>query len=113
MDGFFNNQKGTKIKKIVLNSIKGSSASFKLVDFKVEIVSVPVQVVYLENDYHKVGIDLLWGGAINYIKDKTSKDGQLDYLLNRADTGRLVQQSYYGTMDPPYVKGELMGNEWP
>ncbi len=113
VDGFFNNQKGTKIKKIVLNSIKGSSASFKLVDFKVEIVSVPVQVVYLENDYHKVGIDLLWGGAINYIKDKTSKDGQLDNLLNRADTGRLVQQSYYGTMDPPYVKGEFMGNEWP
>jgi hypothetical protein len=113
VDGFFNNQKGAKIKKIALNSIKGSSANFKLVDFKVDIVSVPATVVYLENDYHQVGIDLLWGGAINYIKDKTNKDGSLDNLLNRADTGRLVQQSYYGTMNPPYVKGEFMGNDWP
>jgi hypothetical protein len=92
VDGFFNNQKGAKIKKIALNSIKGSSANFKLVDFKADIVSVPATVVYLENDYHKVGIDLLWGGAINYIKDKTNKDGSLDNLLNRADKAEEYRQ---------------------
>jgi len=33
-------------------------------------------------------------------------------ILNNFDTGRLIQQSYYGTGDPPYVRGEFMGNSW-
>jgi len=69
--------------------------------------------VYIESDRYKVGSYLRWGGGLSYIEDKRLALSEYRNLLNHADTGRLVQQSYYGTSQPPYVKGEFMGNPWP
>ena len=76
----------------------------------------------------------MWGGALSYLEDLDSNvqavsvDGQIKVdsnaserynaesvndnvnLINRNDTGRLVQQSYYGTLD--YDHGVYMENDW-
>lgn len=64
-----------------------------------------------ENEYYRVGVEIAWGGGLTLIIDKNAPEG-LQNLLNRYDTGRLVQQSYYGTNQPPFVCGEFMGNVW-
>lgn len=91
-------------------------------------------MVYLDGANHKIGIDLDWGGALTYLEDKTNsvmssvrkygtKTTEVDFksnvstssliyntssnvnLINAHDTGRLVQQSYYGTGSYPYEPG--------
>ena len=77
--------------------------------------TVPVlaeKTYYFENDRYRVGVELCWGGGLSYLMDKKCPVEGLENLLNCHDTGRLVQQSYYGTSDPPYVCGEFMGNRW-
>lgn len=82
-------------------------------DITVEAAKVPGGGTYfIENDILKVGVELVWGGGLSYYEDKRCTVDGLHNMLNHADTGRLVQQSYYGTGEPPYMKGEFMGNPW-
>ena len=68
---------------------------------------------YLENDRFKVGIRLMWGGGINYIEDKTESVDGLTNLVNQYDTGRLIQQSYYGTgANGEYTPGSFNNATW-
>ncbi len=98
-------------------------------------------MVYLSDTNYKIGIDLDWGGALTYLEDKTNsvmssvkkfgtKVTEVDFkskvgtsswtyntssnvnLINANDTGRLVQQSYYGTSSPPYEMGDYNGTPW-
>ncbi len=91
-------------------------------------------MVYLSDSNYKIGIDLDWGGALTYMEDLTNtvyssvkkygtKTTEVDFkskvgtsswsyntssnvnLINAHDTGRLVQQSYYGTGSYPYEPG--------
>ncbi len=91
-------------------------------------------MVYLSDTNYKIGIDLDWGGALTYMEDLTNtvmssvkkygtKTTEVDFkskvgtsswtyntssnvnLINAHDTGRLVQQSYYGTGSYPYEPG--------
>ncbi len=91
-------------------------------------------MVYLSDSNYKIGIDLDWGGALTYLEDLTNsvmssvkkygtKTTEVDFkskvgtsswtyntssnvnLINAHDTGRLVQQSYYGTGSYPYEPG--------
>lgn len=41
----------------------------------------------------RIGADLLWGGAIDFL---SLDDEEQRNVVNRHDTGRLIQQSYYG-----------------
>ena len=66
---------------------------------------------FIENKKYRVGVEHAWGGGLSYIADKHSPDG-VENILNRHDTGRLVQQSYYGIKDAPFVQGHFMGNPW-
>ena len=75
------------------------------VSLTVEAVSFEVYPVYnntadntyyLENNRYKLGIRMNWGGGINYIEDNESKLPEVKNIINQFDTGRLIQQSYYG-----------------
>lgn len=72
-----------------------------------EHLSGNVQAVRLGDDVF-VGENALarYGGKL--ITDEVN-------LINRCDTGRLVQQSYYGTrgVNDGYIQGEFMGHPWP
>ncbi|MBQ8401473.1 MAG: hypothetical protein IJX14_06040, partial [Clostridia bacterium] len=70
-------------------------------------------VYYLENDRYRLGIHLRWGGAISCIEDKACPLQGVRNLINEADTGRLVQQSWYGTGDPAiYDDAEFNNSGW-
>ena len=78
-----------------------------------EIELINKNTYYLENDRFKVGINLAWGGGINYVEDKTKKVKGVTNLVNSHDTGRLIQQSYYGTAgNDEYQPGTFMNNRW-
>lgn len=102
------------------------------------IPSDPTQ--YYQNDEYKVGISLDYGGVVSYIEDldddvsaavynENGKDiTRVDYtsklpagatatsnsvnLINTNDRGRYLQQSYYGTDQPPYEMGDYNGIPW-
>ncbi len=102
------------------------------------IPSDPTQ--YYQNGEYKVGISLDYGGVVSYIEDldddvsaavynENGKDiTRVDYtsklpsgakatsnsvnLINTNDRGRYLQQSYYGTDQPPYEMGDYNGIPW-
>ena len=49
----------------------------------------------IENDHLRIGVDLASGGAISYFSQKHPERN----LVNHHDTGRFIQQSYYGDRD--------------
>lgn len=95
----------------------------------------PAGFRYLENENLKFGINLSWGGGICFLSYRKEPVQQVEVngevqvgvryselpgaeiiydkdvnLLNHHDVGRLVQQSYYGSILPPYEPGEYLGN---
>ncbi len=127
-------KKGNKITSITFETLTKGKENIKIYGFSVFNREIPSQEIYIQNGTHKLGIDLLWGGALSYLEDLDSNvqavsvDGKIKVdsnaserynaesvnnnvnLINRNDTGRLVQQSYYGTLD--YDHGVYMENDW-
>jgi hypothetical protein len=98
---------------LALRTIAHEQGRFSLISLDTDVAEVPAaETYYLENQRYRVGIELCWGGGLSCLIDKKCPVEGLGNLLNRFDTGRLVQQSYYGTSEPPYICGEFMGNRW-
>lgn len=102
----------TSIQIEVLGSL--GISKFALYDVTTEKVdTISSNVTYLVNQRYVLGINVLWGGGISYIMDKEDNNVNIGNLINCADAGRLVQQSYYGTNNPSeYTLGEFHGNAW-
>ena len=111
---FVNNQKANTLHRLTFASCDGSTAKFRINDVSTETVSsIDHDVHYLENNRYKVGINLKWGGGISYIEDKKNSQSGLSNLINSHDTGRLIQQSYYGTKgNEAYEPGESFYQKW-
>lgn len=137
IDGFLSKKKAHMIMKIEFVALDKNDAQFSLNGisfFNREVIDTEI---YIENDEHKLGVNLNWGGALSYLEDKNSaveavivggktkvdSDASGRYsaravsknvnLINANDTGRLVQQSYYGTGDCEQYQGEYYGeNKW-
>jgi hypothetical protein len=62
---------------------------------------------YLDNGVVKVGVDLSKGGSITYL----SLSGTSDNIINNADLGRQIQQSYYSGPQP-YNPSNNMNPNW-
>lgn len=132
-----NGTKANAICSISFEPLDKESAALKINGISLFNREVPDEYVYIQTDTYKIGVNLLWGGALSYMEDLNSnveaveKGGRIFVdtdagkrynapvvnsnvnLINRADTGRLVQQSYYGSFDGQgYEKGEYMGNIW-
>ena len=92
--------------------IAGATCVLSLTDFICAVQEVPGdRTAYIENDRYKVGVKLEWGGGLCYFRDK--QNTAYDNLLNCHDTGRLVQQSFYGPIEiEGYQNGFFMDNKW-
>lgn len=114
ISSYLNSSKAKRIKTVTVSTCDGKQTNFALHDTKTELIKVyNSQTHYMENSKFKVGIQLSWGGGVNYIEDKTSKISGLTNLINRHDTGRLIQQSYYGTAgNSEYTPGDFNGTVW-
>ncbi|MBQ8209880.1 MAG: hypothetical protein IJZ35_04800 [Clostridia bacterium] len=138
---FINNAlKGTKAITLISLSftpLNAENATIYIHGISLFNRNIPDKQIYIENDSLKIGVDLLWGGALSYFEDLDSNvqvvevDGNIYVdsnaaeryntksvndnvnLINRNDTGRLVQQSYYGTVDDEnYQPAVYMDNTW-
>ena len=116
----------------------GNFDLFSITTIDSPVPSDPTQ--YYQNDEYKVGISLDYGGVVSYIEDldddvsaavynENGRDiTKVDYtsklpsgaiatsnsvnLINTNDRGRYLQQSYYGTDQPPYEMGIYNGLPW-
>ena len=74
----------------------------------------PAQAAYIDNGQVRLGVDLGAGGGIFYFSEKTPERN----LLNHADKGRFIQQSYYGRADgsmwdkQPWRWNPVQGGGW-
>lgn len=133
IDNCLDGVKAKSVKSIKFELLNGNG-NFQLKGFNVFNREIPKQEVFIESDEYKLGVDLLWGGALSYLEDMNSNvqavlvDGVIKVdsnatkryntesvndnvnLINRFDPGRLVQQSYYGT--DKYDTGIFMDNVW-
>ncbi len=93
--------------------LKGKSASFLLEDVSLSVREMPSEeVAYISDGKYKLGVKLTWGGGVSYLEDLTDGDDSITNLLNDHDTGRLIQQSYYGTDSEPYKPAKYGDNMW-
>lgn len=136
IDGVLDKTKSTRLCSMTFEPLNKSTATFTLLGADVFNREVPDENIYLETDEYKIGVNLLWGGALDYLEDMNSKveavnvDGKIKVdsdasvrygvkavntnvnLINRHDTGRLVQQSYYGADGGGYESGYYEGTKW-
>lgn len=134
VDDALKGKRGNKVNSITFETLTEGTENIQIYGFSVFNRKIPEQEIFIQNDTHKLGIDLLWGGALSYLEDLDSNvqavsvDGKIKVdsnaserynsesvndnvnLINRNDTGRLVQQSYYGTIE--YDHGVYMENDW-
>ena len=111
-DGAVDGTCGAAISSLSLTPIRPKSSEFMLEDIGVSMREIPEEVVYISSDRYRLGIKLAWGGGISYLEDLKDGDASLTNLLNDHDTGRLVQQSYYGTASAPYTPAQYNGTVW-
>lgn len=114
VSSYLNSGKGAGIGYVEVSTCEKKNATFRLMDLTTENIAVYNSTTYyLENSRYKLGIKLSWGGGINYIEDKTASVSGITNLINQADTGRLIQQSYYGTAgNSEYTPGDFNGSRW-
>ena len=137
IDNCLDKTKANAVCSLTFEPLNAEFATMKIYGFSVFNREIPEREVYIENSYYKLGVDLLWGGALSYLEDldsdveAVSVDGKIKVdsnaserykteainrnvnLINRFDAGRLVQQSYYGLGSGVYEPGEYSGNPWP
>ena len=113
---YLNGKKGTDIIGMTFKTCNGQTAEFALCAMTAQdypVYGVGADTYYIENDRYKLGIRLIWGGGINYLEDKESPVKRLKNLVNQADTGRLIQQSYYGVQqNAQYTPSKYNGSTW-
>ena len=89
---------------------------FLIFDLYTELIDVPERDYYISGSRYTLGIDLGWGGTINYVSDKLCPISGVTNMINKHDPGRLVQQSYYGTgaIEGVFEWGSFNGSDtWP
>ena len=114
IDGYVDGKIAKDVKSIELVPCEkaAKSAYFVLEGFKTDKADALPDPFFLENARFKVGILLKWGGTISYIEDKKCPDPKLGNMINHFDTGRLIQQSYYGVSADKYHKASFNNTNW-
>lgn len=136
IDNCLKKQKANAVVSVSFEPLNAENATLKICGVSIFNRAVPEREVFIQNEKYKLGIDLLWGGALSYLEDlnsnveavkvndliKVDSNASERYnskavnknvnLINRFDAGRLVQQSYYGTSSGDYEPGIFMDNVW-
>lgn len=111
-DDYLAGKFSSDVTKIELFNTKTAPCRVVISSFTTEIADVVSEdTVYIENDYLKVGARLSYGGGLSYIKFKGETPEGIENLLNLYDTGRLVQQAYFGTTEEPYYCATYEGSK--
>ncbi|MBQ8731667.1 MAG: hypothetical protein IJY82_02405 [Oscillospiraceae bacterium] len=95
--------KADSVTSVKFTILKGDRANLLVEDLSLTARELPDDdVIYISDGKYKLGVTLLWGGGVSYLEDLADGDHNITNLLNDHDTGRLIQQSFYGTNRTPY-----------
>ena len=114
--GFLDKIRARELTSIRVDTCENKNAEFAVLELRTETVSVPERDYYIQGSRYTLGIDLGWGGAINYVSDNACPISGVTNMINKHDPGRLVQQSYYGTgaIEGVFEWGSFNGSDtWP
>ncbi len=90
---------GIKSFRIKLGKSEKQSVSIKNIQLRPPTASeLASEPYYLDNGIVRLGVDMTGGGSIFYFAEAKTRRN----LLNHADKGRFVQQSYYGIKDSSF-----------
>ena len=113
LDGYLDRKTASRLISVRFEPIvTGENCVLSVSDFACCLQNVPKDdVLFIENEHYKAGVNLKWGGGLSWFEDK--ENGDYGNLLNSHDTGRLVQQSYYGpTAIEGYENGVFGNTVW-
>lgn len=111
--GFIKGYTAKSLVEIRVESLSGKPADFTLAGLTTQRLDKPASTVYVENERFKLGVELCWGGAVSYLEDKACSIPDLGNLVNKHDTGRLIQQSFYGVQEnDEYKPGISFDTKW-
>ena len=111
--GFMKGYSARKLTALRVEPLTDKATAFTLAGVSTEKLEKLPKTYYLESDRYKLGIDLGWGGTVSYLEDKTCTIPDLTNLVNRHDTGRLIQQSFYGVQEnDEYKPGISFDSKW-
>ena len=121
IDNMLEGTKANAICSVSFEPLDKEISTIKIDGFSVFNREIPDENIFIQTENYKIGVNLLWGGALSYMEDLNSdveaveKDGRIFVdsnagerygakvvnknvnLINRADTGRLVRKRYlYG-----------------
>lgn len=114
LDGYLRRRTASRLLSVYFEPIvSGTECVLSVSDFVCAVQNMPKHdTLYLENDRFRAGVSLKWGGGLCSFEDK--RNDRYGNLLNSHDTGRLVQQSYYGpTQIDGYENGIYEKTVWP
>ncbi len=99
--------------KIGINLAWGGALTY-LEDLKNNVVEAQKQKTFggTSTELVQVGLSSDFQSSSSFFGTKYTTQGNVN-LINCHDTGRLVQQSYYGTGDASYVPGTYQTVSWP
>ena len=110
---FLKGNTARKLTKMRVESLTDAPAAFTLAGLTTEHMEKLSETVYVENSRFKLGVELGWGGAVSYLADKSCTISDLGNLVNKHDTGRLIQQSFYGVQqNEEYTPGVSFDVTW-
>lgn len=111
--GFMDGYSARKLTSLRVEPLTEEPTAFTLAGLSTEKMEKPPKTWYLESDRYKLGIDLGWGGTVSYLEDKACTVPDLGNLVNKHDTGRLIQQSFYGVQEnEEYTPGISFESKW-
>lgn len=110
---FMAGRSARKLTGLHVESLTGKPCDFTLSDLSIQELEKMPLTYYIENDRFKLGVDLGWGGTVSYLEDKACTVSDLGNLVNKHDTGRLIQQSFYGVQEnEEYKPGISFDTKW-
>ncbi|MBQ9150822.1 MAG: hypothetical protein IJX72_01125 [Clostridia bacterium] len=102
-----------KLTGLKVESLTGKACDFTLTGLSTEELDDLPNTYYIENIRFKLGVELNWGGTVSYLEDKSCTIPDLVNLVNKHDTGRLIQQSFYGVQEnDEYKPGISFDSKW-
>ncbi len=114
IDGYLDGVQAQSLKSITVEPLLEGAVELRVKSVAVSVQEVLPEVLTIENGHYVLGVDLSMGGGLSRLEDKNSPRDDLENLLNHHDTGRLIQQSYYGVQThPDYTNGSYNGAVWP
>ena len=111
--GYLAGYSARKLVSIKVETCTGKACDFTLTGISVQKLDKVSDTFYIANDRFKLGVEVAWGGTVSYLEDKNCTIPDLCNLVNKHDTGRLIQQSFYGVQEnEEYTPGTSFDTKW-